>query len=95
MNDYQYKIRVTSIILLIQTLLWIVFTALSMSQVESSWTYADYVSWASKSDFYFIGNYINATILTITTVVLFTFLYDFLKNKNEAYAILGLVFIPI
>ncbi len=95
MNDYQYKVRITSIILLVQTVIWIVFTGVSMSQVESTWTYTDYVSWASKPDFFFIGNYVNATLLTITAVVLFTFLYGFLKDKYESSAIFGLVFIPI
>lgn len=95
MNNHQYKIRVTSIILLVQTVLWIVFTGFSMSQVESTWNYTEYVIWASKPDFFFIGNYINASILTIAAVILFTFLYGFLKNKYESYARLGLVFIPI
>jgi len=95
MKNQQNRIRVTSIILFVQTLIWIVFTGFSMSQVESTWTYTDYVTWASKPDFFFIGNYINATLLTITAIVLFTFLYGFLKNKYESYAMLGLVFIPI
>ena len=95
MNNQQSKIRITSIILLVQTVIWLVFTGFSMSQVESSWIYSDYVIWASNPDLFFIGNYINATLLTITTVVLYTFLYDFLKNKYESYALLGFVFIPI
>ena len=95
MNNQQNRIRVTSIILLIQTVIWLVFTGFSMSEVESTWTYTDYVNWASKPDFFFTGNYINATLLTITAVVLFTFLYGFLKKKYESYAVLGLVFIPI
>jgi hypothetical protein len=95
MNNQQNRIKVTSIILLVQTVIWIVFTGFSMSQVESTWTYTDFVTWASKPDFFFIGNYINASFLTITAIILFTFLYGFLRNKYESYAMLGFVFIPI
>jgi hypothetical protein len=95
MGNQQNKIKVTSLILLFQTVIWLVFTGFSMSQVESSWTYNDYVSWAANPDIFFIGNYINATLLTITAVALYAFLYGFLKNKYENYAMLGLVFIPI
>ena len=66
-----------------------------MSQVESSWIYIDYVNWAANPDIFFTGNYINATLLTITAIALYAFLYGFLKNKYENYAMLGLVFIPI
>jgi hypothetical protein len=95
MSNPQNRIKATSIILLIQTVIWLVFTGLSMSQVESTWTYTDYVKWASNPDVFFIGNYINATLLTITAIVLFAFLYDFLKNKYGSYALSGFVFIPI
>ena len=95
MNNQHNKIKLTSIILLVQTVIWVILTGISMSQVDTAWTYTDYVRWASKPDFFFIGNYINATALTFTAVILFTFLYGFLKERYESYAILGLVFIPI
>jgi len=95
MDNQQKKIKITSIILVVQTVIWLVFTGISMSQVESSWTSVDYVNWASNPDVFFMGNYINATLLTITAIMLFAFLYDYLKNKYESYALLGFVFIPI
>ena len=95
MRLIENKIKTTSIILLVQTVIWLVFTGLSMSQVDSSWTSADYVNWVSNPDIFFIGNYINATLLTITAILLFTFLYDYYKNKYGSYALLGFVFIPI
>jgi hypothetical protein len=95
MKTQQNRIRVTSIILFVQNVIWIVFTGLSMSQVQSAWTYIDYVNWAANPDIFFTGNYINATLLTINAVALYAFLYVFLKNKYENYAMLGLVFIPI
>lgn len=95
MKNQQNIIKVASIILLVQTIVWLVFTGLSMSQVESTWTNIDYVNWAANPDIFFTGNYINATLLTITAVALYVFLYGFLKNKYENYAMLGLVFIPI
>ncbi|MGF1585627.1 MAG: hypothetical protein ACFCUM_09920 [Bacteroidales bacterium] len=95
MNNQQNKIRVTSLILLVQTVIWLVFTGVSMSQVESSWTSEDYVDWASDPDIFFMGNYINATLLTITAIMLFAFLYNYLKIKYGSYASIGFVFIPI
>ena len=95
MRLIENKIKATSIILLVQTIIWLVFTGFSMSQVDSSWTNKDYVNWASNPDFFFTGNYINATLLTVSAVTLYTFLYCFFKSKHQSLAILGLVFIPM
>jgi len=66
-----------------------------MSQVKSSWNNSDLIKWVASPDIFFIGNYINATLLTIVAILLFSFLFTFLKPKYENMAIIGFVFIPI
>jgi hypothetical protein len=95
MKNQQQKIKIASFILLIQTIIWIIFTGISMSQVNSSWVDSDFIKWAANPDIFFVGNYINATLLTITVILLFSFLFIYLKTKYESMAIIGIVFIPI
>jgi hypothetical protein len=95
MKNQQQKIKIASFILLIQTIIWVIFTGISMSQVNSSWVDSDFIKWAANPDIFFVGNYINATLLTITAIILFSFLFVFLKTKYEIMAIIGFVFLPI
>lgn len=89
------KIKATALVLSILTIIWVVLTAISMAQVEPSWNNADYIFWVANPDIIFIGNYINATLLTIVVVILYTLLYSFIKSKYESSAITGLLFIPV
>ena len=89
------KIRISAIILLVQTVIWLVFTILSMSQVQSNWSNLDYISWVSSPDFYFIGNYINATLLTVSAITLLTLLNSFLKQYFETSSFIGYIFVPM
>jgi hypothetical protein len=66
-----------------------------MSQVNPAWNNSDYLCWVSKPDIFFIGNYINASILTITALILFSSLYLFLKEKFEINSFIGIIFIPV
>jgi len=91
----QNKIRISSFILLLQTIIWLVFTIFSMSQIQSTWSNIDYISWVSHPDFFFIGNYINATLLTISAILFFTLLHSYLKSYFENTALIGLIFVPI
>ena len=95
MKTQQRKLKITALILLILTIIWVVFTGISMSQVKSSWNNSDLIKWVASPDIFFIGNYINATLLTIVAILLFSFLFTFLKPKYENMAIIGFVFIPI
>jgi len=95
MKNQQRKIKIASMILLIQTIIWVIFTGISMSQVSSSWTNSDFIKWVAKPDVFFIGNYINATLLTIVAVFLFSLIFTYLNPKYDKTAIIGFVFIPI
>ena len=95
MENLPRKLKITSLVLLIQTILWVIFTGISMSQVESGWNNIDFIRWAAQPDIFFIGNYINATLLTITVILLFTLIFTLLKTKHQIAAFIGLVFIPI
>jgi hypothetical protein len=44
------KIQITGIVLLVQTIVWLVFTIISMSQVDSGWGKADYVKWVADPE---------------------------------------------
>jgi hypothetical protein len=87
-------IRIAAAVSTLQTIVWVIFTAISMSQVKREWTNADYITWVSKPDFFFTGNYINATFLTINVIVLFSLLYEYIKEKSSLLAIIGLSFVP-
>lgn len=86
---------ITSLILLVLTIVWIVFTGISMSQVKASWSDYDYLKWVSNPDIFYTVNYINATILTFVVVILFTVLFKYLYEKSKLLALMGLIFIPI
>jgi hypothetical protein len=87
-------IRIAAAFSTLQTIIWVIFTVISMSQVKREWTDAEYIIWVSKPDFFFTGNYINATILTIMVIVLFSLLYEYIKVKSSLLAIIGLSFVP-
>ena len=90
----QRQVKITAILLLILTIIWLIFTIISMSEVKSSWNDLDFIKWVSHPNFFFTGNYINATLLTIVAIFLFTFLFNFLKSKHDNIAIAGLIFVP-
>jgi len=95
MQPQQNKIKITSLILLILTIIWIVVSTISMLQVKPAWKDSDFIRWVSHPDIFFILNYINATLLTVVIIFLFSFIFTFLKPKYESIVIVGLVFIPI
>jgi len=88
-------IKITALFLSIQTIVWVALTALSMSQVQSHWQPLDYIKWVSQPDRIFVLNYINALLLTLVVVALFSFLYLFLKENFETASLAGFIFIPI
>ena len=70
MNKIQKNIKVVSILLLIQTVIWLVFTIISMSDVKPNWTTMDYVRWVSEPNIFFIGIKIgNKIIVKIVNIL--------------------------
>ncbi len=84
-----------SIALLIQTVIWLIFTIISMSGVKSDWKNADFVRWASHPDFFFTINYINATLLTLVAIILFTLMFNYFYQNHKNPVMLSFVFVPI
>jgi len=78
-----------------QTITWVVFTAISMSEVKQNWSNNDFLSWAASPDFFFRGNYINATLLTLVAIVLFSLIFEFTRRSNPLLALIGIVFVTI
>ena len=95
MVNQERTVKTLALVLLILTILWVVLTGISMSRVKSSWTPHDFMKWISDPDIIFVLNYINATLLTVVAVLLFSSLFVYLKTEGETAALAGLVFVPI
>lgn len=94
--EKMYKnIKIVSILLLIQTVVWLILTIISMSDIKSNWTTADYVKWVSNPNIFFKYNYINATILTFTAIILFTLIFNLFHQKYKNLSSIAFVFVPI
>lgn len=91
----QQSIKKSALLSMVLTIIWVIFTAISMSQVKPSWSDLDYLKWVSNPDVFYTINYINATILTFVVVWLFTLLFMYYLEKNKKLALIGLMFIPI
>ena len=91
----QKYVKITAIILLVLTIIWLIFTIISLSAVKSSWNDSDYLGWVSNPDFFFTGGYVNATLLTIVATILFALVFGFLKSKYSTAALVGWVFVPV
>jgi len=89
------SIRITSLILFLMTLLWVVLMGISTSAIEPDWNPEDYVRWTSQPGISYLLNYINVSLLTIGVVFLFTLLYRYLKQGSEGLALAGLIFVPV
>ena len=88
-------IRITALILLIQTVIWVVFMGISSAPIEPGWGDVDYLLWASERGTAYLINYVNVTLLTIVVVVFFAFLYVYLKDGAEKLALSGLLLVPV
>jgi hypothetical protein len=89
------KLRTVSILLLFLTIVWLVFTAISMSGVGPEWGDEDFVRWVSDPDLIFTLNYINASLLTIFVILLYFYLFFYLKALNRKLALAALIFVPV
>ncbi len=88
-------IRITALILLIQTITWVVFMAISTASIEPDWESLDYVRWASERGVTYIINYLNVSLLTLVAVLLFFLMYGYVKDLSRQAALLGLILVPV
>lgn len=88
-------ILITALILLLQTILWIVFMGISTAEVEPEWTGMDYLDWAADRGIPYLINYVNVSLLTLAVVFFYTILYIYLRDGAELLATTGYVFIPV
>lgn len=89
------RLKITAIILVILTILWVVLTAISLSGIDRTWSNSEYVIWVAYPDIWFTANYVNVTILTILVVAFFAFMYHYLKKDHKCRALAGLIFVAI
>jgi hypothetical protein len=85
MGKMQANMRISTSILLVLTSIWLVFTYFSMSQVQGDWTSEDFLRWVANPDGFFLGNYINATLLTLVAVWFFHTVFSYLDFELETY----------
>lgn len=93
--NMERKLKITALILLILTIIWVILTAVSMSGIDPAWSNLEYVKWVADPDPFFTMNYVNVTLLTIVLIFLFSYLFNYLKDQHRKGAIVGLIFIPI
>ncbi|MCG8402033.1 MAG: hypothetical protein MJA84_10595 [Firmicutes bacterium] len=94
-KQLQKEIKKVAFILMVFTIIWVILTGISMSQVKSSWSDTEYLRWVSKPDIFYTLNYINATIFTFIAIVFYTVLFRYLYEKSKLLGLLGFVFIPV
>jgi len=94
-NQIEKNLRITAFVALLLTVTWIIFTGISMSQIQPSWSDIDYLEWVSQPDIFYLINYINVTILTVVVIALFTVMFSYVFEKNRTLALLGIIFIPV
>lgn len=88
-------VKITALIELCLTAAWVLLTAFSTTGVSPEWSTSAYIQWAADSTFLLKLNYINATILTLVAMVLFMFLFLYLKDDHRPAAWGGILFIPL
>jgi hypothetical protein len=85
-----------SITLLLLTISWIVFMALSMGDYAPLIdNMEDALEFVKNPGILFYINYINVVILTLTNTIFFALLYLFFKKNYPILSISGIIFIPI
>ena len=69
------KIRNAAFISLLLSVIWIIPTVFLMQRIQSTWTDVDFLKWASQPDIFYFTYFINAILLTIMSIVLFTLIF--------------------
>jgi hypothetical protein len=88
-------IRISALILLMQTILWIILMAITTSEIEPGWGTVDYMNWAASAGPAYVLNYINVSLLTLVVVVFFAFLYTYLKEDAPYLAPAAMALVPV
>jgi hypothetical protein len=94
MNFLEKRIRLCACLSLLLTLLVVVITGMLASKGMPQ-SDLDYLKFASQPDVWYKAYYINAMMLTLLIIVLFTLLFSYLSEINKTSALLGMVFIPV
>jgi len=89
------KLKTTSIVLLFMTILWVVLTVISMSGTDPLWSEKQYLHWVADPDIYYTLNYINVTLLTIVVVVLYYYLFNYLKVLKRRLTLAAFLLVPV
>ena len=88
-------IRITALVLLIQTITWVILMGITTASIEPGWESPDYVHWAAEKSTAYVINYINVSLLTLVAVILFSLLYGYVKDPARRVAFAGLILVPV
>jgi len=77
------------------TTIWVVLTAISMSGTDPLWGDEDYLKWVADPDIFFTLNYLNVTFLTLVVLLLYLYLFNYLKALNRRLALAVLLLVPV
>lgn len=92
------KSKTTGILALIATVItyiWVIGVILDVILKGSVETVDQALDYVSNPDTLYYLNYINVSLLTIITTMMFAGIYEYFKKSLEVWATIGILFVPI
>ena len=86
---------ILALIVTITTYIWMTGILLDVIVNGSVDTFEQAIAYVSNPDFIFYVNYINVSLLTIFTSMLFAGIYEYVKKSLCVWATIGILFIPM
>jgi len=88
-------IGILSIITLLLSVLWLVLLIWSAIEFGPMTTFSKVLSFVIEMDWKFVLSYVNATLITICTTMLFAGFFTLIKSSFPLWATIGIIFIPV
>ena len=92
------KSKTTGILALIATVItyiWVIGVIWDINLKGSIETFDQALDYGSNPDTLYYLNYINVSLLTIITTMMFAGIYEYFKKSLEVWATIGILFVPI
>lgn len=84
-----------SLVCLIFTILWLVFLVAGISAAGPLETFDQVLDYVKKANAMYYITYVNAALVTVSAVMLFSVLYIYFRHVSPAWSVIGFVFIPV
>ena len=92
------KSKTTGVLALIATVItyiWVIGVLWDLNLKGSIETFDQALDYVSKPDTLYYLNYINVSLLTIITTMMFAGIYEYFKKSLKVWATIGILFVPI